>query len=207
MNEFNRDVGIFEQLARIQWLLHRYRLQKYRAFGPMGDPHRGQGRVLSLLKLQPEISQKDLGYLLNMRPQSLGELLTKLERAGYITRTPSAADRRILNIKLTEEGKKASDRKDPTDIESLFDCLDDQEQATFSEHLNRIIESLEKILDEEQPDPGFGFGWGFGGPHPHGFDGPPPGTERHHHPLWQPIHKDYTTYDGEPEDTSPDNLW
>ena len=48
-----KDFGFFEQLARIQWLLHRYRLQKYRAFGPMGDPHRGQGRVLSLLNLQP----------------------------------------------------------------------------------------------------------------------------------------------------------
>jgi DNA-binding MarR family transcriptional regulator len=208
MNEFNKDGGIFEQLARVQWLLHRYRLQKYRDFGPMGDPHRGQGRVLSLLKLQPEISQKDLGYLLNMRPQSLGELLTKLERAGFITRAPSAADRRILNIKLTEEGKKAADRKDPTDIEDLLDCLNDQEQATFSEHLNRIIESLEKFLDEEQPDPGFGFGWGFGGPPHHGFDGPPPGTERHHNPFWKPIHKDFTSYDGHPEgpeDILPEN--
>jgi DNA-binding MarR family transcriptional regulator len=186
MNEQrNQDAGFFEQLARIQWLMHRYRLQKHRMFGPMGDPHRGQGRVLSLLKLQPEISQKDLGYLLDMRPQSLGELLTKLERAGYITRTPSEADRRVLNIQLTEEGRKAADAKAEPDNDSIFDCLSPEEQANLGDYLDRIILALEQALDDPQQEPGFGFGWGFGRhgrPH-HGFGGPPPGPGHHHHPC------------------------
>ena len=58
-----------------------------------------------MLKLKPEISQKELSDLLDMRPQSLGELLGKLERNGYITRTPSERDQRVLIIRLTDAGK------------------------------------------------------------------------------------------------------
>jgi hypothetical protein len=58
---------IYEQFVLLQWLLHRYQLQNYREFGPFADPHRGQGRVLALLKLNPEISQKDRSNILNIR--------------------------------------------------------------------------------------------------------------------------------------------
>jgi hypothetical protein len=38
---------------------------------------------LKLLKMQPEITQKDLSDLLDMRPQSLGTLLKKLAGVLY----------------------------------------------------------------------------------------------------------------------------
>ena len=76
MNEKDEEnYDLTEQFTRIEWLLHRYHQQNHTHYGPMGDPRKGQGRVLAVLKLQPEISQKDLLYLLDMRPQSLGELL------------------------------------------------------------------------------------------------------------------------------------
>ena len=55
-----------------------------------------------------------------MRPQSLGELLSKLEKNGYILRTPSETDRRVMNIKLTDEGIKATETTEP---EFSFDKL------------------------------------------------------------------------------------
>ena len=149
----NKDDLLFEQLSRIQWLMHRYHQQKHREYGPMGNPHRGQGRILTLLRLQPQISQKDLGYLLDMRPQSLGELLMKLERSGYITRTPSEEDRRILNIRLTEEGEKAAEQAgQKPDFGSMFDCLSAEEQETLSMLLGRVITSLEQQLGDAQEE-------------------------------------------------------
>ena len=72
---------------RLEGLLHRHMaVGRQRTFM---NPHRGQGRVLSILKLKPEITQKELTYLLDMSKQALGELLKKLENCGYITRTPS----------------------------------------------------------------------------------------------------------------------
>src|SRR5471030_1811846 len=103
--KMNEDkIDLIEEFVRVQWLFHRYHQQNHTHHGPMGDPTRGQGRVLTILKMQPEISQKDLSYLLDMRPQSLGEILSKFEKSGYITRTPSETDRRVMNIKLTKNG-------------------------------------------------------------------------------------------------------
>ncbi len=107
----------------------------------MGDPHRGQGRVLALLKLQPEISQKELGFLLDLRPQSMGELLAKLEKNGYTTRTPSEADRRVVNIKLTESGEELTAERPAHD--DMFDCLNEEEQENLSVYFERIIKHME----------------------------------------------------------------
>ncbi len=144
----NQD--LIEQFSRLQWLMMRSHLHNHRQHGPMGNPHRGQGRVLKLLSMRPEISQKELTFLLDMRPQSLGELLTKLERSGYITREPSASDRRVMNIQLTEQGKEAAaDVESKGSQDELFSCLNDEEQATLSGYLTRLIEALESQLGDE----------------------------------------------------------
>lgn len=180
MNEDKSE--IFEQLIRLEWLLHRYHLQNHRDHGPMGDPHRGQGRVLALLKLKPEISQKELSDILDIRAQSLGELLSKLERSGYITRTPSPADRRVMEIRLTDEGREASGREDgQPDADGLFGCLNEEEQAALSGYLGRVIAALEQQLGGGEPERDFRGHAQFGG---RGFGGPrmpfdPRGFGRH----------------------------
>ncbi len=149
----NEERDLFGQFARIEWLFHRYHLHKHRHHGPMGDPHRGQGRILAMLRMQPEISQKDLSYLLDMRPQSLGELLGKLEKNGLIERTPSESDRRVMQIQLTEAGKTAAEERPQRG--EVFDCLNEDEQQALQGYLARLIESLEgqlgsdETLDEE----------------------------------------------------------
>ena len=98
-----------EQFMKLQHDLRRYyhrQMAKNQGFGP----HRGQGRVLALLKMNPEISQKDLTFVLGMRPQSVGELLQKLEDKEMITREASEADRRIMIIRLTELGEKEAEK-------------------------------------------------------------------------------------------------
>ncbi|WP_407309443.1 MarR family winged helix-turn-helix transcriptional regulator [Desulfosporosinus sp. SB140] len=185
----NNNLDLSDQFVRLEWLLHRYHLQNHRHHGPMGDPHRGQGRVLALLKLKPEISQKELSDILDIRSQSLGELLAKLERNGYITRTPSPTDRRVMNVRLTEAGRESSGQNEQhLDSEALFSCLNEEEQAALSDYLSRIISALEQQTDREaklefRGHPPFG-GRGFG----HHFDmegGRPPfggrGFGRHFH--------------------------
>jgi DNA-binding MarR family transcriptional regulator len=165
---------------------------QFKHLGPLANPHRGQGRILSILKLKNEMSQKDLGFLLNMRNQSLMELLTKLEKAAYITRRPSEEDRRTMIVTLTEEGKTAAEKGESgeTELTGIFDCLNEEETGKFTEYLDRLIAALEKELGRDESggsmedlaeiyermrEAGFGFGLhghgfhgrgrGFGGPH------------------------------------------
>lgn len=146
MNEIKEIIN--EQLQQLQMLMHR---TMFSHFGKMHNPHRGQGRVLAILKLKPEISQKELTYLLNMSKQAVAELIAKLEKNGYVTREPSEDDRRIMTIKLTQKGAEAADNVDDTTLEStkILDCLNDDELVTFSEYLARIINQYEQQFPDE----------------------------------------------------------
>jgi DNA-binding MarR family transcriptional regulator len=132
--------------------LRRRHQHHHRRHGPTGDPHRGQGRILALLKLKPEISQKELSAILDIRSQSLGQLLAKLERRAYITRTPSPADRRVMAIHLTEAGQNASyqNQERPLDTDAVLACLNAEEQAALQDYLSRMITVLEQQFPTDQ---------------------------------------------------------
>jgi DNA-binding MarR family transcriptional regulator len=181
----NDTYDLLEQLFRLLGLLRRRRLQMHGERGPFGSPHQGQGRVLALLKLKPQVSQKELSSILDIRSQSLGELLAKLERQGYIARTPSEEDRRVMNISLTEAGIAASEKQDEAaDVDSFFECLDAEEQKKLGEYLERLNQRLEEEITAaggegdfqsafEAAHRGFGQPGGFPGfSHGHGFGRP-----------------------------------
>jgi DNA-binding MarR family transcriptional regulator len=174
------DQDLLHKLYKLEWLLRRFMVMNGRGRGPMGAPYQGQGRILSLLKLKPEISQKDLAHILDIRSQSLGELLVKLERSGFITRTPSESDRRGMDIRLTESGRAASEKdEEPARMDSFFDCLNDAEQTTLGDYLGRVIQSLEDRLAASGSEPFAGQRPDFRGRDPGGLfrrgeGGPPP---------------------------------
>lgn len=128
---------IYEKLSTLQWLMKRRQMFSQAQSGPFADPARGQGRILAMLKIQPEIKTRELAYLLGIRQQSLNELLNKLEKSGYVERKPSENDKRVMVVHLTEKGKKI--QQPETDYEEIFDCLSLEELQQFGEYLDRII--------------------------------------------------------------------
>ena len=114
------------------------------------NPCRGQSRVLSLLRLHPVISQKELANLLGVRAQSLGELLVKLERNGYISRIQSDTDRRVKNVVLTPEGIKAANRLEQSQLDRIefLNRLNLEEQEQLNDFMDRLIEGLEEEVGD-----------------------------------------------------------
>ena len=158
--------SLVQQFTQIQWMLTRYHHQhrhhhfhQHMDAALMGDPFRGQMRVLKLLKLNPEIPQKELALVLDMRPQSLGDLLKKLESKGLIVREPDPEDRRAMLIKLTPKGAKADiGEEDPSGFDVLFQCLSDEERDQLSEYLQRIIDDWRGKADIDFGSGHFGIG-------------------------------------------------
>lgn len=146
---------LFEEFLSFENLLRRYLLWQRKGKGNAGTPHRGQGRVLALLKIQPEITQKELTYLLDMRPQSLGELLTKLEKNEFITREPSEDDRRVMVVKLTAAGKAEAERLSQENTATIFDQLSEAEQEQFAAILAKLSQIMQAELPEEALQGGF----------------------------------------------------
>lgn len=131
-------------------LMQRYSLTWYRKnFGGL-DPWQGQGRILSALRRRHSISQKELGLLLDLRPQSLGELLQKLEANEYINRYRSPTDKRGLIVELTAKGEMFQTNK--PDYDKLFVDLDYKERAALAKALEKVAERLQEQIDIENED-------------------------------------------------------
>lgn len=132
---------IYEKMSTLQWLMKRHQMFCQAESGPFADTTRGQGRILAMLKIQPEIATKELAYLLGIRQQSLNELLNKLEKNSYVERKPSETDKRVMIVHLTEKGKQI--QQPQTDYQKIFDCLLPEELQQLSHYLDRIIEAFQ----------------------------------------------------------------
>lgn len=132
-------------VGMLQMHLHR-RAKRTGRGAPWLDPSQGQGRVLALLQLKPETTQKDLTFLLGMSRQATAELLAKLEKQGLVEREPAADDKRVVVVRLTEAGQAAeqASERPAHGTPELLDALDDDEVAQLSGYLGRILERAEQ---------------------------------------------------------------
>ena len=131
-------------------LMQNYHLTWYRRnFGGI-DPCQGQGRILATLRRRQNITQKDLGIMLDLRPQSLGELLQKLEANDYIKRYRSPTDKRALIVELTEKGEYFQTQK--PDYDELFADFSAREQAQLQKAFQKIISRLEEQIRKQEAE-------------------------------------------------------
>ena len=86
----NDHLDLLNKFYRLQRLLGRFHYSKFKKHGPMGNIHRGQGRILDLLKLGRKLARKIIRFA-DMRPQP-GNCWGNQE--CYITRTPSKGSAR-----------------------------------------------------------------------------------------------------------------
>ena len=68
----------------------------------------GQGKLLLLLYKTGGLTQRELMEMVDVRAGSLSEVLGKLEESGTIERKQNEADRRRVDITLTDAGKQAA---------------------------------------------------------------------------------------------------
>ena len=72
-----------------------------------------QYAVISVLARDPGASGADLARACNTSPQAMNGVLVTLEREGLIERHPHPTHGRILQVELTEEGKRRLEATTP----------------------------------------------------------------------------------------------
>ena len=105
---------------------------------------RERGRILIRLERQDGLSQKELAELLSIRPQSLSELLRKLEQDGMIERRVNEKDRRSSLVYLTEQGRAhlgAIKAARARTADEFLSVLDEEEKAALAATLSKLIEA------------------------------------------------------------------
>lgn len=144
MNEINQK--LLEKYMDTHKMMMRCFHHHQRKYGQMSTQCSGQGRILKILNMKPEIMQKELADILGIRPQSLGETLAKLEKSECISRVQSESDRRNIIVSITEKGKQAISNENESENEiDIFSCLLDEEK----EQLNQILMKLNSYLEQQ----------------------------------------------------------
>ena len=148
----NEDPSTQEESVQLHWELVlrlddvRRGLQKWHAAtrrvsgNIASDVYRGQGRALSILAEHGQMPQHELCAQMGVRPQSLAEIVAKLERGGYIERHVSPTDGRVQIVHITESGLACLQNGQRT---ASFDCFSDDEIRQFIDYLRRASESIE----------------------------------------------------------------
>lgn len=132
---------LFEKYISVHHAFKAFSQREHEERGPMGDTSRGVGRVLALLKMKDGVKARDMATVLGISVSSLNETLARMERDGYIKRTPSQEDKRVMLIYLTEEGKALEGpRHDLADI--LFAEFNDEEREQLGGYFDRMMRAL-----------------------------------------------------------------
>ncbi len=113
------------------------------------------GRPLQVLADNPGVTSRELAELLDIRPSSLTELLSKLESDGLVTRTPDENDKRVSRVSLTDKGQEQAAKMKAEHEQRkarASACFTDDEAAQFCDMCRRLGEHLENIAREEGAD-------------------------------------------------------
>ena len=100
-----------------------------------------QKRILIILKESERMTQKELTERLGVQPGSVSEILSKLENAGLIIRTPNETDRRTTDVSLTDTGRRLAEEaygQRQKRHEEMFACLKEEEKLELLSLLERV---------------------------------------------------------------------
>lgn len=114
-----------------------------------------QRRILIVLDETGTITQRELTERLGIQPGSASEVISKLESAGLVMRSPSETDRRTADISLTEKGKEQAEEAKRQRFQrhkEMFSVLSDEEKSRLLVLLERINQDWEtRYAQREAP--------------------------------------------------------
>ncbi len=149
-----KDEEIMGMLRKLNAMSRRSRPPHDVPPPPMGEmmpppPPREHGRVrlMNMLKENGELSQKEIAEKLDIRPQSLSELLVKMESDGFISRRQDKDDKRVIVVALTEKGEEqlvVLRKANREHAEKLFSPLTDEEKDALIAILKKLTQKEDK---------------------------------------------------------------
>ena len=150
------DDEVEAAIVRIQWIAERLTAYKAEAAARVGLELAEYATLHTLMirdtpgRASPTRLAEDLG----ISPAGMTGRLAKLERAGYVQRVPSGADRRRLDVEVTRSGaalwRQAMDLRGRRE-DDMTDTLSRKELATLNRMLKRMLARLDRTA---APDDG-----------------------------------------------------
>lgn len=109
------------------------------------DLNFSQFLALKVLYRERPMAPGELARVLNYNPGALTRLLDKLEKFGYLERSPDPDDRRSLRLVLTPAGRAIRKRTiecSSAAAERAFACTSERERKQLRNVLSRVLDGM-----------------------------------------------------------------
>lgn len=104
-----------------------------------------QGMLIGTLAHHGQMKISDLSEILGLSNSTVSGILDRLENQGFIERTRSKEDRRVVYVKVTDEFKKKS-QKQFEDINKMVEQMMEKASPEEMETIFRGMDTLEKVV-------------------------------------------------------------
>lgn len=112
-----------------------------------------QGKVLKILYKKGQLSQKEVQEILDVKPGSISEIVTKLEKRELVTRIQDSSDKRRVLLALTEKGRldvEEFSRNYKNSVMQCFNVLNEEEKQAFGMILRKLLNQEGEKQDAEE---------------------------------------------------------
>jgi len=148
------EMPLQDKIGRMNVLLRRYKKALEFAAERDGEQKRVNDRLLTMLKVKPQTTKKELSFLLDMSSRDLTDLLAKFEEKGLVALRSSEGDGYETIVELTEKGASPDASLDDAKAQvDPFDALDEDEKAQLADISVKVSKSLEAKLVAMGEDP------------------------------------------------------
>ena len=104
-----------------------------------------QNRILTILKNEGPMKQRELMERMNIQAGSLSEILSKVESGGFVERARCEDDKRNFSLILTEAGRERAsvfEAEREALAAELFGTLDDEKKQALGDILEILLQKL-----------------------------------------------------------------
>jgi MarR family transcriptional regulator, temperature-dependent positive regulator of motility len=101
-----------------------------------------QFAALTALSAEPGLNQRELGERIALDKSTLGDIVSRLVRRGYVKRQPDPRDGRSRAITVTAAGSRALNRARPAVAQigrTMLSCLDAEERCQLTDLLAKVV--------------------------------------------------------------------
>ena len=120
---------------------------------------RSQWLVINRLHRRPGATQSELAEMLEVEKATAGRMVDRMEKKGWVSRRPDAADRRVNRLFLTAEADliqvQLAQIADRT-VDNALALLSAREREQFTEWMQRVKRQLQAMLEPQRaaaPEP------------------------------------------------------
>lgn len=113
--------------------------------------HPGQIPILLFLGDHTDVTQKEIANEINVKPPTVNVMVSRMEKAGLLSRKPDEKDQRATRIYLTEKGLKLRTqivKRLKMNENHVFDGFDTAEKCLLRRFLIQVIQNIDSLPDE-----------------------------------------------------------